>query len=118
MTTRRKSTRRRCYRQVKDLALPMFLELLIGPSRPSLYAPDGNTLLPVSAEPIAFPDDASRRAIWAEVREDFMAKCARHDSRPWAWWHYESPEPRNEAEHQAEQLGRMGALSDGEGERL
>ena len=27
--------------------------------------------------------------------------------RPWAWWQFESPEPRNESETEAVQLARM-----------
>jgi len=36
----------------------------------------------------------------------------RYELRPWAWWRFDSPEPRIENETEDEQLARLGLLTD------
>lgn len=119
MPTRKRTQRRRHYRVAKDLGWQMYSELSMGPSRPRLinHEESADSPLrygPLDPTPLAFRDDAERKAIWQEVRDDLMTKTPA-GRRPWAWWQYDSPEPRNEAETQAEQLERMGILSEAAG---
>lgn len=46
---------------------------------------------------------------WPSVKAN-----AKPGTRPYAWWRFDSPEPRNDAETQAEQLARLGLLSQSE----
>lgn len=106
MPTRKRTQKRRAYRTTKDLNAQMFLELQIGPSRPRRInhdEPAGSPLRygPLDPAPLAFPDEATRQAIWNEVRDDFLAKC-RPGQRPWAWRYYDCPEPYGEHETKGE----------------
>jgi hypothetical protein len=42
--------------------------------------------------------DEQLKAVWDEVRDDFLTEfTSRHPgTRPWAWWHFEAPEPRRQ----------------------
>jgi hypothetical protein len=71
-------------------------ELILGPHGPH------------TDKPPLFPSDAARRAAWVEHR-DSLLKGVNPTVRPWAWWEYESPEPRESDE--AAQLRRLGLLS-------
>lgn len=59
------------------------------------------------------------RSDWQDLRAELLpAFIAEHPgSRPFAWWHCESPEPRNDAEREVDQLHRLGLLQPGERER-
>ena len=92
-TTRRRRARGRTV----ALTSPRRFEFLIGPTR-------GRS---------AFPDDDTRRQAWADHRDEFLdrgpGKRGIYGSRPWAWWKFESPVPRNQG-YQVIQLFEMGEL--------
>ena len=60
------------------------------------------------------------RQAWSDCRESLLAKyfdqlpC----TRPWAWWKFSAPSPRDEAIPEREQLSRLGVLSADEIERF
>jgi len=61
-------------------------------------------------------DEASARAAWFELRDRVFAALAERRRntrdyprlRPWAWWWFEAPEPRDYEMTEAEQLERLG----------
>lgn len=66
----------------------------------------------------AFGDniDAMRQA-WPVLRDAACELCATRRGRrlrPWGWWEFEANERRNPAETEAQQLGRLGLLSEHE----
>jgi hypothetical protein len=59
-----------------------------------------------------FASEEERREAWLRHRDSLMVMNAGH--RPWAWWEYESAEPRNPSVEESLQLYRMGALREDE----
>jgi hypothetical protein len=67
------------------------------------------------------PDVDEMRAVWKQHRAELLTE-ARPGNRPWAWWQFESPEPRalskdprwlgSPLEHQTLQLLRMGEIGE------
>lgn len=69
------------------------------------------------------PDRDEMRSTWKQCRDELLA-AARPGCRPWAWWQFDSPEPRasdtrtgprgeiprGPLEHQALQLLQMGEI--------
>jgi len=58
----------------------------------------------------AFASDDERRIAWELHRARFLDRTDNPGRRPWGWWQYESPEPRDHGEHPTLQLMRMGCL--------
>ena len=56
---------------------------------------------------------AAMRKAWQEIGESVTAEhiSEKPGTRPWAWWQWASPEPRNESETQPEQLERLNLCS-------
>jgi hypothetical protein len=65
---------------------------------------------PIEGEPDPFATDEDELAAW-QVHRARMLGSINAGFRPAAWWRFESPEPRDRTVEQAEQLGRMGALT-------
>jgi hypothetical protein len=83
-----------------ELTDDQFFELLLGPSGENVSA---------------FASENDRREAWEEHRERLLARRERSPGRrAWAWWHYESPEPRDPTLTQHDQLDAMGELDDAE----
>ena len=68
-----------------------------------------------------FKSEDEMREAWPVLREEcFLMLRRRGDAghavglRPRAWWEYEAPEPRNLDESEADQLDRLGLLSEHE----
>ena len=65
----------------------------------------------------AFGDGPESRAAmqkaWEEIGQEVTAEhvTERPGTRPWAWWQWTSPEPRNESETEAQQLMRLNMCS-------
>ena len=66
-------------------------------------------------------DRQSAEAAWGELRDRVFAALTerQRESRgeypllkPWGWWEFEAPEPRNCEESEASQLHRLGLSSD------
>jgi hypothetical protein len=57
----------------------------------------------------AFSNERERRAHWEEFREQLLSRSVR-GKRPWAWWQYDSPQPRDPGCHETLQLYRLGQL--------
>lgn len=59
------------------------------------FAPNGPWTVPARIRSFAVPEaeDARRRQCWADLRDEIMASTAPFH-RAWAWWQYESTEPR------------------------
>jgi hypothetical protein len=51
---------------------------------------------------------ATIEAAWRDLGPAILANWQTPDCRPWAWWLFDSPEPRNADESQSDQLRRMG----------
>lgn len=64
--------------------------------------------LALSSDPALFGGEAQRRAAWFKYRHLIEVNPCH---RAACWWHFESPEPRNPAEPEHEQLERMGCLT-------
>ena len=58
------------------------------------------------------------RDAWNEFRTKLMADYDRPGKRPWGWWRFDSPEPRDESVDEAEQLRHLGLLEDWEEREL
>jgi len=52
------------------------------------------------------------RSAWSDCQDAVLADHLERFpcSRPWAWWQFSSPEPRDEAIEQREQLQRLEAI--------
>ena len=65
-----------------------------------------------------FEDMADATEFYAEHRDDILQRCGRCGERCWWWWQVDSPQPRDEARDEAEQLFRMAELTSEEIEAL
>ncbi|WP_033336892.1 hypothetical protein [Thioalkalivibrio thiocyanodenitrificans] len=61
-------------------------------------------------------DDDRMRLDWQRHRDVLLPEWikANPGTRPYAWWKFDAPEPRPEAEAEREYLARHGLLTDGE----
>ena len=62
------------------------------------------------------PDDETLREIklvWQQKRDEMLQRSSA-GRRPWAWWQFDSPEPRDEGIPEADQLARLGLLTESE----
>lgn len=94
--TRKKSTARRelgRYRTWEDLSYQQFFELWIGHAGES-----------------AFASPWEKKEAWRQVRDSMVPGHA-EGQRPWAWWLFDSPEPRDRDVPQHIQLYRLGVLT-------
>jgi hypothetical protein len=72
-------------------------------------------------EGFAKDDEAGKRAAWNAHRDLLMAKWEEYDRpglRPWGWWQWDAPEPRDKKQHEALQLLRLGQIGTAELEEL
>jgi hypothetical protein len=56
---------------------------------------------------------SSIETAWRELRREIMATWTNPASRPWAWWVFDAPEPRNPQESEDNQLARLGLQKKG-----
>jgi hypothetical protein len=91
------SIRKRAWSRRPDPATPAIRELLASGHWFQFTAGRGETE----------PTEAELRKLWAEVREDFLAKHTARSpgTRPWAWWKFEATEPRLQVAPGPEALG-------------
>ena len=94
-------------RRVEDLTWPQHLELSLGPGARRRDLP-----------PSHFESAAARRAAWFACDPAELFGGDIPGRRLWGWWHYESPEPRDYVMDEAEQLRRMGVLTEAEERQL
>ncbi|WP_232199382.1 hypothetical protein [Thioalkalivibrio thiocyanodenitrificans] len=61
-------------------------------------------------------DDERMRRDWERHRDQLLAEWSATNAgtRPFAWWKFDAPEPRPEAEAEREYLARHGLLTDEE----
>jgi hypothetical protein len=59
--------------------------------------------------------DLAREA-WNELRAELLPEfiASKPFSRPWAWWQFDAPEPRDKAESERDYLVRLDLLTDEE----
>lgn len=79
------------------LSPEQYLELLLGPK----------------GEASAFDSEESRLAAW-RTHAPGVVSMVDPGSRPWAWWHYDAPEPLGPRETELDYLARRGLLSEAE----
>jgi hypothetical protein len=84
----------------EPLDFPQLMDLLI---RHGPIAPDSRGR--------AFTSEAERLAAWEVHRDELLAREHIPGNRPAAWWDFESPEPRDHREAEADQLQRLGLLT-------
>lgn len=69
-----------------------------------------------------FADEAEERSAWFQHRDQVMdqwpEQAGTAGRRPHCWWKYDSPEPRDEATSEGEQLERMNELTPREKETI
>ncbi len=68
----------------------------------------------------AFPDDDAEREAWAAHRNAVLQEHIEQEpgSRPYAWWRYSSPQPRDDQIHETSQLRELGLIGAAELEAL
>lgn len=67
---------------------------------------------PFDAYALHFASDEEMLRAWERHRERILAdwRSYRPDGKPWGWWRFDSPEPRDERIPETEQLRRLGLL--------
>ena len=61
---------------------------------------------------------AEMERAWLALGKGIMAKWDRPGRRPWAWWLFDAPEPRDNNVPQVQQLAALGLLVPGEAEEV
>jgi hypothetical protein len=74
------------------------------------------TVLPPSEIPARYL--AEMREAWSALRGAILGAWNYPGRRPWAWWLFDSPEPRANDEPEADQLRRLALLKPDEAARL
>jgi len=66
-------------------------------------------------------DETARRAAWEAYREQLLVESEAEGQagrRPWGWWRYDAPEPRDKHRHETLQLLALGEIGTAEREAL
>ena len=97
-TNRRYRVRRR---DAARLTISQFWDLILGPTA---TRPDQRP---------NFATKAETRAAWFDHRDELMTDHV-PGRRPWGWWKFEAPKPRDETMSQAAQLIALGVVGNQE----
>ncbi len=76
----------------------------------------GRPLLDIPQNAFTFASDEHFQATWDQYRDEILADWirVRPGTRPYAWWRFDSPEPRDETESEFEYLLRHRLMDDAE----
>jgi hypothetical protein len=62
----------------------------------------------------ADPDGERWRPLWESHQQEVMTRFSGPGRRPWAWWRFDAPEPRNDELTESYQLANLDELTDAE----